>query len=55
LVLRAELDHAGLGTIVKGKTSMTVSMSHPSTVTENNVTLEIPTPSIRLSSPWHET
>jgi hypothetical protein len=48
------LDHAGLGTKVNGTITMAVSISHPSTVTENGVTLELPNPTISVSVPWQE-
>ena len=53
LQLRTLLDHAGIGTAVNGTITMTVLMSHPTTVTENDVTLELPTPTVQIHTPWH--
>jgi hypothetical protein len=33
---------------------MAVSVAHPSTVTENNVTLALPVPTIELTQDWTE-
>jgi hypothetical protein len=53
LVLRTLLDHLGLGCVVNGVVNMTVTMSHPNTVTENGVTLTLPTPTVAQIVPWY--
>lgn len=55
LILRSYLDHSQIGIVVNGRVTMTVSMSHPTTVTENDVTLTIPIPTFSLNQPWSGT
>jgi hypothetical protein len=54
LLIRTLLDNAGMGCEVNGIVKMHVAMSHPSTVNEGNITLEIPTPTVHLLSNWQE-
>jgi hypothetical protein len=54
LSFRTLLDHSGTGSDVTGTISMSIIMSHPSTVTENTVTLEIPSPTAIQSTFWHQ-
>jgi hypothetical protein len=54
LSFRTLLDHSGTGSNVTGTISMSIIMSHPSTVTENTVTLEIPSPTAIQSTFWHQ-
>jgi hypothetical protein len=39
--------------LVRGVVTLTVTMSHPNSVTEHTVTLTLPTPTITQATPWH--
>jgi hypothetical protein len=54
LEIRSLLDNAGLGVEVRGAVAMTVTMTHPSTISERSVTLELPTPVSQLTQDWQE-
>jgi hypothetical protein len=53
MVLRTLLDHLGLGCVVNGTIQMSITMSHPNTVTENGLTLELPSPTVTQIVPWY--
>ena len=40
--------------MVRGSVAMTVTMTHPSTISERSVTLELPTPVSQLTQDWQE-
>jgi hypothetical protein len=54
LKIRTLLDHSTAGHNVKGPITMTVTITYPTPVTENGLTLTIPSPDITLSEAWRE-
>ena len=53
LRFRILLDNSGMGVLVRGQTRLVVSKTQPTAITENNVTLTLPTPTITLIEDWH--
>lgn len=52
--LRTLLDNTNLATDIAGVITQTGSITHPTTVSENGITLAIPDATVILVQPWHE-
>ena len=54
LKIRTLLDHSTAGHNVRGPITMTVTMTYPTPVTDNGLTLTLPSPYITLAQAWRE-